>query len=64
LAARGDYLELHEGIVEGDVGPPQPKKHILPKWVYRKYKTQNIDTEPLKPNSLEKKIRWGINLHR
>jgi hypothetical protein len=33
--------------------PPQPKKHTLPKWVYKKYETQNTYMEP-KPNSFEK----------
>jgi hypothetical protein len=36
------------------VGPPQLEKHIIPKWVYQKYETYNINMEPPEPNSLEK----------
>jgi hypothetical protein len=49
-----NYLELHESMIEGGVGPLQPDKHTPPKQVYRKYKTWNTNTEPPKPNSLEK----------
>jgi hypothetical protein len=43
-------------MIKGGVGPPEVEKHILPKWVYQKYKTWNTYTEPLQPNSLEKQI--------
>jgi hypothetical protein len=43
-------------MTERGVGPLQPKKHILPKWVYRKYEIWSIDMEPPKPNSLENKL--------
>jgi hypothetical protein len=49
-------------MTEASVGPLQLEKHIFPKQVYRKYKTQSINTKPLEPNSLEK--RWGIILHK
>jgi hypothetical protein len=41
-------------MIEIDVDPPQPEKHIPPKWVYQKYETYSINTEPPEPKSLEK----------
>jgi len=31
LVVEKGYLELHEGMTEGGVGPLQPTKHIFPK---------------------------------
>jgi len=41
-------------MTKGGVGPFQLEKHILPKWVYKKYGTWSINIEPPKPNSLER----------
>jgi hypothetical protein len=43
-------------MTKGGVGPLQLKKKIPPKWVYQKYKTWRTNTEPTKPNSLEKQM--------
>jgi hypothetical protein len=43
-------------MIETGVGPLQPEKHIIPKWVYRKYETYNKNIEQLEPNSLEKQM--------
>jgi hypothetical protein len=51
---------LDGNMTETNVGLPQPKKHILPKWVYQKFETLRTNMEPLKPNSPKKQM--GHNL--
>jgi hypothetical protein len=60
LIVGGRHFKLHEGMIEGGVGPPQLEKHIPSKWVDQTHETWIIDMESPKPNSLEKKM--GHNL--
>jgi hypothetical protein len=43
-------------MLKVDVGSLQHDKHTPPKWVYKKYEIQSINTEPLKPNSPKKQM--------
>jgi hypothetical protein len=43
-------------MTEGSVGPLQPKRHILPKRIYRRYETSNTNKKSPKPNSSEKQM--------
>jgi hypothetical protein len=49
---------LHESRNERGAGPLELSKHILPKWVYQKLETWNIDKKAIK-TQLPKKVDGG-----